>query len=401
MIVQRDVHFHHARHTARARATRGRPGYAAAMRFSARALGVVALISLAGGCRRSEPSGGPAYGQGYGQYPPPGQYQGGYPPPAGYQPPPPGYPPAPTGTTPAAPPPTAPPPAFPGLPGLPTIPGLPGLPGADPINAVDVNWLRQESGNVMSELIGALSATAQARVKDIPYFADTTVGEVNAFAGCDEQGMPLMAISDGLLEVEAHIAQFKATDELFGTRKVEQYEQLLAQQQRPGQPIVRPPAGFIDPAQHVDARKLARQHQILQEQLAFVLGHELAHHHLGHTGCANGQGGSRGVADFGRVLSRALPMFNQPNEMAADVAGVNNLMTAGSRRQAYRWTEGGAVLTIQFFAALDQLTPATIVFGFERTHPHPIIRLPIVQSTANTWRMTGGAPFGIPGLFGG
>ena len=146
---------------------------------------------------------------------------------------------------------------------------------------------------------------------------------------------------------------------------------------------------------------MARQHQLFDEQLAFVLGHELGHHHLGHTGCANG-GGSRGAspAMLGRILSRAIPMFNQPNEIAADIAGVNNLLTAGKNRQAYKWTEGGAILTLDFFAALDQLTPAHIVFGFEMTHPHPLVRKPIVLQTANTSRMTGGATFPFPG-FGG
>ncbi len=416
MIVQPDMHFHLGSESGGG----DRPGYAAAMRLVAPAparagsrvrliaswLAPVVLVAVSA-CQRSE-SRGASYGNNYGspppgQYAPPGQYPGQYPPPPGQYAPPgqypgqypsPGQPPP--GQPPAQPPPFGQPPALP----PPALPGLP-VPN-DPINAVDLSWLRQESGQVMAELVGALSPAAQAKVKDIPYFADTTVGEVNAFAGCDDQGLPLMAISDGLLEVEAHIAQFKATDEIFGTRKLEAYEQMLAQSSRPNQPIPRPAPGFVDPGQHADGRKVARQHQIFQEQVAFVLGHELAHHHLGHTGCANG-GGSRGIsaADFGRVLSRAVPVFNQPNEIAADVAGTNNLLTAGTRHQGYRWTEGGAVLTVQFFAAIDQLTPASIVFGFERTHPHPLVRLPIIQSTANTWRMTGGAPLGIPGLFGG
>lgn len=188
----------------------------------------------------------------------------------------------------------------------------------------------------------------------------------------------------------------------FGTQKVDGYVRMLAQNQVADQPIVRPPAGFIDASQHSDGRKVARQHQVFHEQLAFVLGHELAHHYLGHTGCANG-GASRGVhpSDLGRLLSRAMPVFNQPNEIAADVAGTNNLLTAGSRRGDYRWTEGGAVLTLQFFAGLDSLTPASIVFAFENSHPHPLLRQPIVQGTANTWRLTGGMASPFPGWFGG
>jgi hypothetical protein len=102
------------------------------------------------------------------------------------------------------------------------------------------------------------------------------------------------------------------------------------------------------------------------------------------------------------MLRRVAPIFNQPNEIAADVAGVNNLLSAGARQQGYRWTEGGAMMTLQFFASLDQLTPAHVIFAFELSHPHPMVRQPIVLQTANTWRLTGGASgFPIPGLFGG
>jgi hypothetical protein len=251
---------------------------------------------------------------------------------------------------------------------------------------------------VMTDLIAALPQAAQAKVQTIPFFADPTVGEVNAFAACDDQGLPLMAISDGLLQIESYISQFKATDELFGTHKLDSYLQLVAQNQRPRQPIVTPPVGFVDPIQHADGRKVARQHQLLEAQLAFVLGHELGHHHLGHTGCANGQGGSRGVGpgDFGRLLSRALPIFNQPNEITADIAGTNNLLSAGAKKQGYRWNEEGAFLTLDFFARLDQLTPATILFGFENSHPHPLLRRPIIQQAANGWRSSGGTGWQIP-----
>ncbi|MGK3993843.1 M48 family metalloprotease [Sorangium sp. So ce1024] len=358
---------------------------------------LVLALGLIAGCQRSssrQPSSQPSYGQGYPPYgaPPPQGYpqQPGYPPQQpGYPPQQPGYPPGQTGPAPA--------PTF----NVPTVPGLPVL--GDPINDINIGWLQSEAGVVMGALIGALPAAAQQKVRGIPFIADPTVGEVNAFAGCDDQRMPFMAITDGLLEIQAQIAQFKATDEIFGTRKLDEFLQLLAQRQRPGQPILRPPAGFIDPVQHTDARKVERQRQLFHEQLGFVLGHELGHHHLGHTGCANGQGGSRGVspADLGRLLSRALPVFNQPNEIAADVAGVNNLLSAGARRQGYRWTEGGAMLTLGFFASLDQLTPATILFAFEQTHPHPLLRQPVVQQTANTWRLTGGATgFPFPGLGG-
>jgi hypothetical protein len=350
---------------------------------------MVALGALAG-CERKSPGsrpppqygyGQPPYGQpGYGQQGQPGYGQ------PGYQQ---GAPPTTSGPLPGQ---ATPAPPL-GLPSMPVV--------ADPINNLDVNYLRTQAGVVMGELISALAPGPRARVENIPFIADPTVGEVNAFAACDDQGKPLMAITDGLLEIEAHIAQFRATDEIFGTKKLDAYIQMLAQNQKPGRPIVRPPVGFVDPMQHIDGRKVNRQHELFDEQVAFVLGHELGHHHLGHLGCTAPGGTGATAAQLGRLLSRALPAFNQPNEIAADIAGTNNTLDAGKRRSGYKLTEGGALLTLNFFAALDQLTPATIVFGFESSHPHPLIRRPIVQQTAATWRATGGVAWpSFPG-FGG
>ena len=295
------------------------------------------------------------------------------------------------------------------LPSLPSIPNV--IPGGfpapnDPINLVDLTYLRANAAQVMVELVAALPPAAQAKVQGIPLTSDPSPGEVNAYAGCDDQGLPLMAITDGLLQIEAYISQFKATDEIFGTRKLDSYLQYMAQNQKPNQPIVAPPPGLVDPTQNADARKVTRQHQLMEEQLGFVLGHELGHHHLGHTGCANGQSGSRGVTsqDLGRALSRAVPLFNQPNEIAADVAGTNNVLSAGARRQGYHWNEEGALMTLDFFARLDQLTPGALIFGFTNSHPNPVFRRPFVVQAANSWRSTGGTGWQfptLPNLFGG
>jgi hypothetical protein len=377
--------------------------------FRTAALFVMGVAALASGCHTNQ-NPRPQYGQyggAPGQYGYPGQYgpQGpGYGPqgpgygPQGY--PQQGYPPAQNAPVPTV-------QVNPQKPPSPADQPVLGPQPNDPINTIDINWLRSEAGSVMGELIAGLAPANQAKVTGIPFFADATVGEVNAFAACDDQGQPLMAITDGLLEVEAQIAQFKANDEIFGTNKLDQYLTLLAGQQQAGKPVVRPQPGFVDPAQQADGRKVQRQHQLFEEQAAFVLGHELGHHYLGHTGCANGQGGgSRGVspADLARLASNVIPLANQPNELAADAAGTNNLLSSGARRQGYKWTEAGALLTLDFFARLDQLTPASILFGFERSHPAPQIRRPLVQATASSWRATGGQGLSIPGLgtlFGG
>jgi peptidase M48-like protein len=222
---------------------------------------------------------------------------------------------------------------------------------------------------------------------------------VNAFAACTENGKAVMAITDGLMEIQANLAQAQATDDIFRTRKVDEYIAFLARNQKPGAPIVKPPPGFWDPAQRSDSRKVARQHEVLDEELGFVLGHELGHHYLGHLPCT--AQGNVGPGDVTRVLSGAIPLFNQPNEVQADIAGTNNILDTGKRRAPqYQLTEGGAILTMRFFAGMDQMSPVDVVFSFERTHPPPQLRIPIIQQTANNWRRGGGqggaSPFPFP-----
>jgi hypothetical protein len=333
-------------------------------------LAASAACALVLGCKRDET-------------PPPG-----YPYPAQGSP----YPPAGYGGQPGAATPGVPAPV-PGAPApAPGVPGFPAAVGADPINNVDLAFLRAEATGILAELVAALPPLQQSRVAAIPMVVDSTPGEVNAFATCSKSGRAAMAITDGLLEIQAFLARARAHDEMGGTRKVDEYIALIARNQRPKQPVVRPAAGFFDPALDANPQKLARQRQVLDEELAFVLGHELAHHYLGHLPCT--AAGALPVAEIARVLTDAVPGFNQPNELAADVAGLNDALTAGARRNGYHFTETGALLTMQFFSGLDQLTPTDILFSFERSHPSPALRVPIIQQTANAWRTTGGR--GLP-----
>jgi hypothetical protein len=360
--------------------------------MSTRKFSLVALLVATAlpGCMESDNQRA-NYPPGYQQYPP------GYQCPPGQQcaPPPqcqPGQPcPPPGQVAPGQPPPNQP--------GQPPAQNLPPV-AYDPINATDINFLRGRAQIVIQELVAALKSGEQSKVSGIPLIIDDKVGEVNAFAACTTGGKKVMAISDGLLDIEAHLAQARANDEIFKTNKTNEYIQLIAKNQKPGSPIVQPPAGFFDPAHQSNGQRVKRQHEILDEEIGFVLGHELAHHYLGHLPCS-ASGGGVTAAEVGHVLSSAVPFFNQPNEVSADVSGTGNVLDAGARRTApaYKLTEGGGLLTMQFFAGLDQFSPADIVFGFERSHPPPQIRTPIIQQTASNWRSSGGksaSPFPFP-----
>jgi hypothetical protein len=241
----------------------------------------------------------------------------------------------------------------------------------------------------MQELIQALPDVARQRVQGIPLAIDDTPSEVNAFAACNK-GSAVMVVTDGLLDIMAHLSQARANDDVFGTRKVDEYITFIAQNQKPKRPVAQPPRGFFDAAQQADGRRVARQHDVFDEILGFVLGHELAHHHLGHLPCTGGSG-PLGTGDLLRGLSENVPLFNQPNELAADTAGTDTILATGMRRSGYHLTENGGLLMMQFFSASDQLSPEDILFGFERTHPPPALRIPVIQQTANYFRATGGA----------
>lgn len=341
------------------------------LRGASRNIAAALALSSIGGCSHetSQPVyyGQPAYGQpAYGQT-------------------------APGATTPAQPgPPGALPPGATG-PVATVAPTLTPVSPNDPVNTHELGFLRSRAQQVLNDLVAALPAPQQARVNGIPLVVDSTPGEVNAFASCSG-GSAAMAITDGLLQIQSQLARFRAYDELGGTNKVGEYIAVIARSAQPKKPLPEVPAGFVDARLDLDPRKVTRQYQVLDEELAFVMGHELGHHYLGHLPCTAVSPLS--LAQLGAVLADAVPAFNQPNEVAADMVGINNTLTMGSRRPTYHLTEGGALLTMQFFAGIDQLSPSDILFGFERSHPPPQLRTPIIQQTAATWRATGGT--GLP-----
>ena len=98
---------------------------------------------------------------------------------------------------------------------------------SDPINELNLGWLRQKAQTILSELVAALPEGSRARVQGIPLAVDDTVGEVNAFAACSN-GRSLMAITDGLLEIMAWLAMTSATDEVFGGNRTDEYIRFIA-----------------------------------------------------------------------------------------------------------------------------------------------------------------------------
>jgi hypothetical protein len=250
---------------------------------------------------------------------------------------------------------------------------------------------QSEARAVVRELVANLAPQFQSRVATVPLVIDPNPMEVNAFAACDDAGSPFIAGTEGLLEAINAISQTRATDELYGTQTYDAYTNAVAPRlvsKDGGSAML--PVGVVPSQYWLDTRRVSRAHELFDEIVAFTFGHELAHHYMGHTGCANGQAGGAGPAieQLGRLVTGLGGGFNQPNEIVADTKGCESTLETGRARasQAYRWTEAGGLWLLDFFSRLDRASGATPLLGFLRTHPNPGLRIPIVQTVAATWR---------------
>lgn len=246
--------------------------------------------------------------------------------------------------------------------------------------------MQQEIRTILAELVGALPADSQAKVRGIPLMFDPTL-EVNAFAGC-ESGTAFMAATEGFVQAADAIGQTKATDELYGTRTYEAYTaRVLPDLVRNEKASPALPAGIVPPQYLLDARRASRAREIFQDVVAFTFGHELGHHYLGHTGCANGaQGGP--LPNAGRLLSNVIPIWSQFNESAADSAGAVNTLDAGyKRRPQFRWSERGGAMLFDFFAKLEAAAGGGLLnpMNLLRSHPFPTLRPAWMAPTVQTW----------------
>jgi len=332
----------------------------------------------------------------------------------------PGMPPGLPGGAPTSPIPGLPPgiptslPAPGGTPGVPSIPGLPGLKLFSPTGALLMPAMKDEAKKIYQKEIDALPASNKTAVEKIPLLFEDNKEEVNAFAGCDDSGKTFVVVTAAMYQMLDLMAQTRATDEIFGTGYYDEYIKELAKQQEGKAQILPLPPGMLDVTKSLDQRKLKRQREIFDEATAYVIGHELAHHYRGHLGsvCSGGAGGTIKPGDIVRLAKKVIPAVNQANEIDSDVQGTNNVLTAGQNESAYKWSEGGALLVIDFFKKLRDLHPGAPLFTFMMTHPAPEVRAPIVKNTANFWRLTHpgavtgngnsqGAPapkIGVPGM---
>ncbi len=255
-------------------------------------------------------------------------------------------------------------------------------------------FLREETEALYHELVRALSAEHRARVEHIPFHFVEDAMEPNAAAGCAAgSSAPMVMVTSSMLTMAAAAAESRAYDELGSTNTYETYAGSVLGALSSGRPVPGVAPGSISGALATDARKLARQRHLFDEQLAFILGHELAHHYRGHTGCAGRAPATREEAEaFQRMLSTTVPPLEQPFEIEADAWGTTTVLEVGHDREGGHWSEEGGLLSLDLFGHLSTTDLRSI---FLSTHPPAAIRAPIVRHVADSWA-PGRAPIMSP-----
>jgi hypothetical protein len=327
---------------------------------------------------------------------------------------------------PPTPPPTEPTPAptpapqlggftFPGLEGLPLPIPLPDANARDPEppargslapappGSYDANghmtraFLEQEARDIHQALLAALDSRENEQTRSIPFEVVDEASEPNAAAACTRASRTaLMMITSAMLELAAGIAETKAYDEVAGTDTYDQYVTTVIDQVRNERPVEGPSPSLHSAPHSTDPHKLARQRHLFDQQVAFIVGHELAHHYRGHTNCVSGRTDAEVQRDeLAQILAHTVPPFSQPREVEADMWGVTNVMEAGRTRTGGTWTHEGALINLDFFRRLSDRGGNELLLAFLSTHPPAFIRIPIVRSTGQQWR-TGWRPPAMP-----
>ncbi len=257
----------------------------------------------------------------------------------------------------------------------------------DPQGFMTRQFLEQEAVEVHRVLVEALWEAERNQARPIPFEIVSEASEPNAAAGCTRASrQPVMMITSAMLELCAGIAETKAYDEVAGTSTYEQYVGTVIDQVRAERPIEGPSPSLLSGPNALDAHKLARQRHLFDQQIAFILGHELAHHYRGHTTCVAGRTEEQiQHDDLAAQLAHTVPPFEQPREVEADMWGASNVLEAGRNRPGGTWTEEGGLLNLDFFRRLSDRGGAELIMAFLSTHPPSAVRIPIVRSIAQQW----------------
>ena len=224
-----------------------------------------------------------------------------------------------------------------------------------------------------TQLQSTLTPTERNALSDLVAVADPDDKHINAYAGCTDLGIPVIVVTGELIKVAISLSMADNTHQL------DRYMAYAVAKIDAGEPPYFPKAWLTH---DYDAEKAS---ETFGSIMALVIGHEMGHHLLGHTGCVG-----HGRGDTERSVRRQLPVLNQELETAADVHAVNNLLdTALVYHLAY--TAEAGTLLFQFFGKLESSSIGSSM-GYFRTHPRSASRIAVLRAAAANWQLTHALP---------
>jgi hypothetical protein len=241
-----------------------------------------------------------------------------------------------------------------------------------------------------------LAMEHQPKVEGIYAAFDPTPTDVIALAACDDDGDPVVVLSDPFLSLVDSVAEARAIDDVFGTSKVQDYAVFLARKQSSGARPLPPPAGLFEAAQTADPRVKARFVERRDEALGAVVAHEIAHVvqedlKCPHPTAAREIGDTIWTAQEARAAIDVAShgVYAAHRVLAADAMAADLLLASGASRDPTAEEAYVAVLTVfdhlpmSAYARLHQV-PGTMTAGSVRTS--------LVRAAAKHWRDRPHAP---------
>jgi hypothetical protein len=239
-----------------------------------------------------------------------------------------------------------------------------------------------QAGDALVRALPPLPAQDRERLVGLYVAFQADARDPLALAACDDDGDPVVVLSDAMLTLLDGAARALASDELLGTHALRDYGALLAAEQRPGERLLPPP-----PAPHADLPRMSkelaeRQSSHFRAMVAMLIAHEMAHLSSGDLVCprptaTHEAGDDTWTPQEHAAALRARGGHDDPRRrLAADVTGTAYAVGAGVREEPL------AELLVRVMAEVERSPRALAAFTYARTHAASTVRAQVLRAAA-------------------
>jgi hypothetical protein len=262
-----------------------------------------------------------------------------------------------------------------------------------------VSLLRQAASVEFSALFDSLPVAERRNFPGAYVAFDDSPTDIGSMVGCDDDGDYVVVVTDALLRFATFVAHAEATDETFGTHKVDEYATFLAEAQRSGagkagvRPLP-PPMGFFDASEGLPAAGVKLEVERFREIVGAIVGHELTQFVQGNLVCphptaTHERGDDEWTPDEReRSLAWALGGYTAERVFSADRETTVRLLDSGL-------TERGSLAWLRIVGPIERAleeSPScqdtSSLPTYLRLHKNSEARAEVIRSAAREWRRT-------------